>query len=81
MVIKLCSLKESSWMSFYKGLAYFVYLKPLRVLHINNSEVCKALFGHRLSGAGLDERKKIAQSSIGIGVMSTLWFHRMDSMF
>ena len=55
MVIKICSLKESSWMSFYKGLAYLVYLKPLRVLHINNSEVCKALFGHRLSGAGLDE--------------------------
>ena len=41
-------------MSFYKGLAYLVFFESLRVMHSNDSEIWKALFRHRRSGAGLD---------------------------
>ena len=59
-LIKQRSLKESSRMSFYKGLAYLVNLESFRVMHSNDSEIWKALFRHRRPGAGLDpfhERK------------------------
>ena len=59
-LIKQRSLKESPWMSFYKGLAHLVYLESLRVMHSNNSEIWKALFTLRWSDAHLDpfhERK------------------------
>ena len=38
-LIKQCSLKESSKMSFYKGFAYLVNLESLREMHSNDSEI------------------------------------------
>ena len=64
------SLKKSLRMSFYKGLAYLVYLESLRVMHSNNGEIWKALFTYHWSGARLDpfhERKDHSASAILIG--------------
>ena len=69
-LIKERSLKESPRMSFYKGLAYLVYLESLRVMHSNNGEIWKALFIYHWSGARLDpfhEWKDHSASAILIG--------------
>ena len=57
-------------MSFYKGLAYLVYLESLRVMHSSNGEIWKAPFTYCWSGARLDpfhERKDYSASALLIG--------------
>ena len=46
-LIKQISLKEPSWMSLYKGLAYLVYVKYFGVVHGDYCEVRESLFRHR----------------------------------